>query len=215
MKIKGLQGLAAAAALAVAAVAGADSAVVQAGTLASSAGSVQVERNGQSTALPAGSEINAGDMIHVGGSSSAQLKTADSAVFELGSDTDFKIDSYSNPANAPGTAKYTLGKGVMRTVTGMIGKHKGDNYMVTAPEADIRVHGTDYSAQEGGGLLVIVYAGAVTVSNDTGQIEVTAGQYVFVGSRKGPLHWKNLDDINIEINIPIIIRLPPIPVSPS
>lgn len=220
--LNSLAGIALGCAALIAAAAAAADGATPAGTLASTAGSVQIQRNGQTSAAAAGSQVNSGDLVRVAGSSSAQIKTNDNAIFELGSDTDFQVTSYSYAGNgtvqesrAPGAAKYTLNRGTLRTVTGSIGKQRGDNYMVTAPEADIRVHGTDYSAQEGEGLLVIVYAGAVTVSNDTGSIEVSAGQYVFVGSRHSPLHWKNLDDINLEINIPIIIRLPPIPASPS
>lgn len=202
--------------------AGADSAATRAGTFDSVSGTVQVERGSDAVPAAKGSEVNAGDIASVGAGADAMLRTADNAVFELGSDTDFKIVDYAyagsgsaSESRAPGVAKYELKRGVVRTITGTIGKQRGDNYLLTATEADVRVHGTDYSAQRAKGLLVVVYSGSVTVSNDSGSIELAANEYVFVGARTSKLLKHQLGG-EIQFDIPFLIRVPsPIPVSPS
>ncbi len=207
--------------------ASAETGSAKAGTLDAVAGTVQITHNGQSQTAAAGSEVDSGDVINVGDGSSARLHMADNAVFELGASTEFAVTSYSyvgtgviGEARSPATAKYELKHGDLRTITGSIGKSRGDNYVVVAPEGQVRVHGTDFAMQEGKGLLVIDYAGSVTVGNDTGQIELSPGQFVFVASLHSPLHWKDLNDIvhDLDIDLPVLrIRLPiiPIPASPS
>jgi hypothetical protein len=218
MKIKGLGALAIGCAAFVAAADGAG----HAGTFDAVSGTVQVSSAVDPHAGQAGGTVDAGDTVAVGDGSSARLHMADGAVFEFGADTKFEVSDYKyagtgaiREARAPATAKYTLKDGTLRTITGSIGKEHGDNYMVAAEQADVHVHGTDYSMQESAGLLVVCYSGSVTVSNDTGAVELSAGQYVYVASRRHPMHWKSLAEINQEITVPTIIRLPPIPASPS
>lgn len=169
-----------------------------------------------------GGTIDAGDTVSIGSGSSSRLHMTDGAVFQFGADTKFEVADYKysgtgalHESRAPASAKYLLKDGALRTVTGSIGKERGDNYMIWAEQADVRVHGTDLGMQESGGLLVICYAGSITVSNDTGGVELSAGQYVYVASRHSPMHQQQLVDINTNITVPTIIRLPPIPSSPS
>lgn len=196
-------------------------AAAQAGAISDAAGTVQIQHDGQPEAASTGSAVASGDTVHVGDNSNAQLRMADNAMFELGSGTDFHIANYTysgsgatGEARTPASAKYQVDRGVLRTVTGTLGKQSGDSYMMTAPEADVKPHGTDFAIQVGNGLLVIVYSGSVTVSNDTGGVVVNAGQFIFVASRKSPLR---VGDVTLEVKVPVIIRLPPIPVpvSPS
>jgi hypothetical protein len=192
-----------------------------AGTFDAVSGTVQVSSDPQ--AGQTGGGVNAGDTVSMGDGASARLHMADGAIFELGSATKFEVADYKyagtgvmHESRAPAAAKYQLKDGAMRTVTGSIGKETGDNYVVTSDQADVHVHGTDYAMQEsGGGLLVICYTGSVTVSNDTGAVELSAGEYVYVASRRSPMHMESLVDLNTQITVPTIIRLPPIPTSPS
>jgi hypothetical protein len=193
-----------------------------AGTFDAVAGTVEVSNAIDPSQAAPGSTVDAGDLVHVADGSSARLHMADGAVFEFGANTKFQLSDYHyagtgviHESRAPAAAKYELKDGTLRTITGSIGKERGDSYMVTAAQADVHVHGTDYSMQESDGLLVICYAGSVTVSNDTGAVQVNSGQYVYVASRHSPLHLKSTTDIDTEITVPTIIRLPPIPTSPS
>jgi ferric-dicitrate binding protein FerR (iron transport regulator) len=201
--------------------AGAESAG-HAGTFDAVAGTVQVSNVVDPRPAATGSTLDSGDLVQTSDGSSARLHMADGALFELGAGTKFQVADYHyagtgamHESRAPATAKYDLKDGAVRTITGSIGKERGDNYMVTTEQADVRVHGTDYSMQESSGLLVICYAGSVTVSNDTGAVELSSGQYVYVASRRSPMHWKSLVDINTEVTVPTIIRLPPIPPIPT
>ncbi|HZR35118.1 MAG TPA: hypothetical protein VFA75_07060 [Nevskia sp.] len=191
----------------------------QAGSIADAAGTVQIQRGGQPQNAAAGSAVAAGDVVRVGDKANAQLRMADNAMFVLGSGTDFRIADYSyngsgslGEARPPASARYQLDRGVLRTVTGTLGKQSGDTYLMVAPEADVKPHGTDFALQVGNGLLVIVYNGSVTVSNDTGGIIVNAGQFIFVASRKSPLR---VGDVSMDVKVPIILNLPPLPGSAS
>lgn len=197
-------------------------AATPAGSLSSISGTVLVQRGGQPLPAANGSTIAAGDTVSVGGASSALMRTTDSALFQLSSDTQLRIANYAYAGSGavaetrgPAMANYQIDRGLVRTVTGAIGKQSGDRYMVRAPEADIRVHGTDYSVQVANGLLVIVYSGTVTVSNDTGSVDVKTGQSLYVASRSSRLAIQDESELVIPRVIPLpTIPLPP-PVSPS
>ncbi len=191
----------------------------QAGSIANADGTVQIQRGGQPQDAAAGSAVASGDVVHVGDKANAQLRMADNAMFELGSGTDFRIANYSyngsgtvGEARAPAVAKYQLDRGELRTVTGTLGKQSGDSYLMTAPEADVKPHGTDFALQVANGLLVIVYSGSVTVSNDTGGVVVDAGQFIFVASRNSPLR---VGDLSFDVKVPVLLQLPPLPVPAS
>ena len=90
----------------------------------------------------------------------------------------------------PGSATYSLVQGGLRTVTGSIGKGKGDTYLVRAGGTTITVQGSAYLAlicsgncgSFKNGLYVKGQTGIITVGNGKGAIKLHAGQNAYVAS---------------------------------
>jgi hypothetical protein len=182
---------------------------VTAGQLSDVKGHVQIKHNGALVAAGNGSAVESGDDIEVGSGSSATLNTADHGTFALIENSEFLIDKYAYNPGGASVAHYVLASGALRTTSGSIGKNAGDDYLMSAPEADVHIHGTDYQLDRPstGGLAVTVFSGVVSVSNSVGSIDIGSGQGVFVPSRSSKLVARLLKDLDRIITPPIIIHI--------
>ena len=186
-------------------------AVGVAGQVSDVVGNVQIEHAGAMTPAQEGGTLAAGDSLVVGVGSHAHFKTADGAVFSLMSDTRFTVAQYqfdpgTSGARPAASALYRVDHGVVRTTTGSIGKKAGDNYLMSTPDGDVRVHGTDYQVEVRDGLAVTVFQGLVTVSNETGAVSVSAGQLTYTAGRKYPLHVNLVIEVQPDSWPPVTIR---------
>jgi hypothetical protein len=182
---------------------------LQAGHLSEVKGNVQIKHNGSLVPAGNGSVVDSGDAIEVGSNSSATLNTEDHGLFALIENSEFVVDRYAyNPAG-PSVAHYVLARGALRTTSGNIGHNTGDDYLMSTPEADVHIHGTDYQLDRpaSGGLAVTVFSGVVSVTNDMGSVDVGSGQGVYVSGRKGSLVARLIKELDQIITPPIIISV--------
>lgn len=139
--------------------------------------------DGVARPLQKGSELNASDLIdtHNG---RVQLRFSDGGYMALAPHTQFKINRYQFNGSNDGKEEgfFSLVRGSLRTITGLIGKTRRDAYQLSTPTATIGIRGTEYSAEQTDGLKVSVAAGSVVVNNQTGSIVLNAGQTVFMSS---------------------------------
>ncbi|MGH8600596.1 MAG: FecR family protein, partial [Burkholderiales bacterium] len=86
--------------------------------------------DGKKRALIKGADVSSGDTISTGAGSWAQLHFADGATTGLQPNTEFRIDQYHFDGKADGTEKgfFSLVKGGLRTLTGLIGHVHHDKY---------------------------------------------------------------------------------------
>lgn len=131
--------------------------------------------------LVKGAEISNGDTIRTGDGGRAQVRFSDGALISLQPTTEFRIDSYEYSKQPTGQEKgfFSLLKGGMRTITGLIGRSNRDNYKVTTSVATIGIRGTEYTAGFNAGgdeLLVHTGEGLVEVCNSTGCVLLAAGE---------------------------------------
>ncbi len=132
-----------------------------------------------------GGEVQAGESIDTA-DGKVQMRFLDGATMALRSDTRFRVDQYrfveqGGKVGPESRSIFSLLKGGFRTITGLIGKHDTRQYRVDTVVATIGIRGTDYSAQlRPDGLSVSTHAGLVEVCNDTGCIQVAAGQAAMV-----------------------------------
>lgn len=166
------------------------------GKLIASVGTVAVVRDGQEAKLERGGIVRTGDFVKVATDSAAQIRMSDQSIIALGQSTEFRIGEYAFSAENPseGRAAFSLVKGALRTITGLIGQHARDRYAVKAGSvATIGIRGTHYRlrlcdndcASEGGvppanGLYGGVTEGLIGVTNDTGTDEFGPGEYFYV-----------------------------------
>lgn len=148
---------------------------------------VAVTASGGQRLLVKGSELQPGEMIRTSETGRAQLKFADGALMSLQPETEFRIDEYKydgKGGNPSDKSFFSLLKGGMRTISGLIGKANRDNYKVNTAVATIGIRGTEYSVAFTGGndgtLNLATGEGAVEVCNAGGCVIVSGGDSAVV-----------------------------------
>jgi hypothetical protein len=165
-----------------------------AGSLVQVSGYVVVARGEQMLPGTVGLTLQPGDTIQTGASGRAQVRMDDDSAFGVISGSTLKIERFERPrAGGVGSAVLSLMRGGFRTVTGLIGKMKGDAHEVRTPFATIGVRGTSYNAvicagpcttngKYRAGLYVKADHGVVVVKNAHGEVKLRAGEIAFAES---------------------------------
>ncbi len=138
--------------------------------------------------------VHAGDTVITAQQSSVQIMMGDGGLFALSADTQFKLDSFKFSDEEDGTENsfFTLNKGRLRTVTGLIGRSDRQSYRITTPAAVIGINGTDheivYRPVDTAGVLAGTYnkvnSGATSLTTDLGTVSVAPGQMGYSGSMR-------------------------------
>ena len=116
-----------------------------AGKVLVAVGDVSAVRNERTVTLKTGDEVRTGDTLRVGEASNMQVRFTDDGLVALKPNTIFRIDDYKFEHQAEkDTSVFSLVKGGMRTITGLIGKLSRNNYAVKTPTSTIGVRGTFY-----------------------------------------------------------------------
>ena len=156
--------------------------------------------------LAKGALIFSGDTINTDGTGRAQIRFTDGAYVSLQPQTQFRVDEYRYGGAADGQEKgfFSLLKGGLRTITGVIGHTNRDSYQVQTPVATIGIRGTEYLANLVNGLELSIGDGSIFVLNQSGKFVLEQGQSAFIA---------NQNTIPILTNNPP--SLPPAPVQES
>lgn len=130
--------------------------------------------------LAKGNEVTSGDTVMTG-DGRAQLVFSDGALVSLQPKTEFKIDEYRFNGRSDGEEKgfFSLIRGGLRTISGLIGKKNRGAYALRTEVATIGIRGTEYTAELDSGLKVSTQAGEVEVCNQGGCASVKPGETVF------------------------------------
>ena len=155
---------------------------------------------GASKVLSVKSEVNEGDLLTTETETYARVKFVDGAEIVLRPGTQLRVAAYSFQEAKPQSdnAFFSLLKGGLRAVTGILGKRSQDKVGFTTNTATIGIRGTHFGAllcsgdcanvattsgnAPADGLHVDVASGAVVVTNAAGQVLIGAGQFGFVPS---------------------------------
>ena len=130
-----------------------------------------------------GGELRSGETLDTG-DGRVQLRFSDGASMSLQPATRFRVDDYvfageKGKAAAGDRGFFSLLRGGFRTLTGLIGKERREQYRVNTALATIGIRGTSYAANiDESGLSVRTYFGRVAVCNQGGCVEVGAGEGV-------------------------------------
>src|SRR5262245_50766176 len=105
---------------------------------------------GKSRALAKGAQVEQGETIATN-NGRAQLRFTDGAYVSLQPQSEFRIDQYRFDGKQDGNEKgfFSLVKGGLRTITGLVGRNNKNNYQVTTSVATIGIRGTEYTIQYG------------------------------------------------------------------
>lgn len=153
---------------------------VAAGIVFSAGAASIVTPDGQRRPASRGGELLAGESIETGDDGRAQLRFRDGASMSLQPATRFRVDDFrfvGGKGSPEDKGFFTLLKGGFRTITGLIGKGRREQYQVGTTVATIGIRGTEYSANLGsGGLVVTTVSGLVEVCNAAGCVLVSPGE---------------------------------------
>ncbi|MDH4124119.1 MAG: FecR family protein [Gammaproteobacteria bacterium] len=175
-----------------------------AGMVSFASGDVSAERE-PAVALAKGDAVRSSDAVITGPASRAQLLMSDGARIAIRPDSRIVIDEYVYAAATSGAAAVSssddssvisLVKGGFRSITGAIGKDNPQNYEVRTAVGVLGIRGTNFAVLLCGncntapgvppgtvvpqGLYIMVDEGRIVFRNEVGEIEVGAGEFVFI-----------------------------------
>lgn len=156
--------------------------------------------DGTSKLLSIKSEVLEGDLLNTESETYARIKFTDGGEVVLRPGTQLKVENYSYNATKPESDNVVLNmfKGGLRAVTGLVGKRNREKVTFNTETATIGIRGTHFGAllcqnDCGGvpttrgapppnGLHVDVAAGAITMTNKGGTVQLNAGQFGYAAT---------------------------------
>lgn len=170
------------------------------GTITQLSGTLSARKDdGTVKILGRDSRVEAGDILSTEKDSYAQVRFTDGGSLTLKPNSQIKVESYTFEDKAPerDSMVFSLIKGGLRALTGLIGKRAGrqDAYRLNTTTATIGIRGTYFgvddvaSGEQSGlppGVYLVVFDGVVVAFNEAGFQAYQAGQYGFMGSLTTP-----------------------------
>lgn len=134
--------------------------------------------DGRTRPATRGAEIDTGDVVRTT-DGRVQIRMSDGAYISLQPNTEWGIKNYRFEGRTDGSesAIYSLIKGAMRTVTGLVGRVNRNRYQVGTPTATVGIRGTGGLIQvlPDGSTLVQGTSGIWFLANPSGSIDIPAG----------------------------------------
>jgi preprotein translocase subunit YajC len=150
-------------------------------------------------ALQVKSEVESGDTLSTAAGAYAVVRFIDNSELALKPGTTVKIDQFAFDEAKPEAdrAAYTLVKGGLRSITGLLGKRNKERFAMKTPSATIGIRGTtfflEYLTGKGDidaspglelGLHVHVSTGGISIVNGAGEFRYDTGQFGFIKDDK-------------------------------
>lgn len=169
------------------------------GTLTHLSGPVSVQTaDGKTMAATPGVKVVVGDTVITGASGYGRMEMTDGGEIVLRPDSQLKVEKYQYAKDQPAQDSFVFSvfKGGLRTVTGLIGKRGNrDAYAAQTPTATIGIRGTQYDMRVcqancgalADGTYLSVRFGALQAFNPQGSLGVAAGQVAFVPPQRAPV----------------------------
>ena len=179
-----------------------------AGTVMQLSGPLMARKaEGKVKILAVKSEVEQGDTLLTEKETYALIKLIDNSEITLKPNTSFVIEQFAYTAEQPDSdhAIFSLLKGGLRSVTGLLGKRNKERFEMKTPAATIGIRGTTFvasyepslapslptvsppvGAARAPGLYVQVLDGLIHVTNPAGTQNFAAGQFGFTPSFKQP-----------------------------
>lgn len=134
--------------------------------------------DGRARPLERGATLDSGDIVRTT-DGRVQIRMTDGSYISLQPNTEFGIKNYRFEGKTDGmeSAFYSLLRGAMRTVTGLVGRTNRSRYQVATPTATVGIRGTGGVIQvmQDGSTLVQGTSGIWFLSNSVGSIDIPAG----------------------------------------
>jgi hypothetical protein len=135
-----------------------------------------------------GNGVENGMIVTTGNKSRAVLQFQDGQIIALQSNSVFRVIEYKFDRSSleKSSIFFSLAKGGLRAVTGLIGDRRPMNWKLEMPVATAGIRGTDFLAVIYQGVYARVTSGEISLSNSAGTEIFPVGQTVYVGSAAAP-----------------------------
>ena len=112
------------------------------------AGDTVAIRGNQTVKLTFGTLVQDKDLLRTGAASNLQVRFIDESIVSMKEASELRIDEFQFSGKEDGKERgfFSLLKGGLRTVTGLIGRTNNANYKLSTTAATIGIRGTDYAA---------------------------------------------------------------------
>ncbi|SDF60080.1 MULTISPECIES: FecR domain-containing protein [unclassified Duganella] len=150
--------------------------------------------SGVAKPLQVKSEVESGDTLITAAGAYALVRFIDNSELTLKPSTTVVVDQFSFDGDKPqeDRAAFTLVKGGLRSVTGLLGKRSKERYAMRTPSATIGIRGTTFFleyltvAAPGlePGLHVHVSSGGISIVNGAGEFRYDPGQFGYIKDDK-------------------------------
>ena len=173
-----------------------------AGTVTHLSGTLSVARPDGQRLLAVNSPVREGDLLTTERETYARIKFTDGAEVVIRPNSQLQLARYQFDSNQPDRDNmlFSMLKGGMRAVTGLIGRRNRDRVGVTTPTATVGIRGTHFGLlfcqtgscagiQSAGGrplengLHADIASGSIIVTNNAGSLVINAGQFGFVADQ--------------------------------
>ena len=121
-----------------------------AGTVINLSGALLAKKaDGKIKVLGLKSEVEQGDTLMSEKNTYAQIKFIDNSEITLKPNTTFKVEAFAYEVGKPegDSASFSLVKGGLRSVTGLLGKRNKEKFSLKTPSATIGIRGTTFVAE--------------------------------------------------------------------
>jgi hypothetical protein len=153
-------------------------------------GEATITRDTQTLTPAIGSLLEQKDMIATGEDGRLQIVFQDNTVISLGKDSSFDIEEYFFDSQKPDETKASFGmtKGVLKAITGQVGKINPSKFTLKTKSASIGIRGTNFFVEilPSGDMLVTATEGSVVVMTPFGEVVLTQGQFTIVKPNEAP-----------------------------
>ncbi|HET9267841.1 MAG TPA: FecR family protein, partial [Vicinamibacterales bacterium] len=117
------------------------------GRVVLAAGDTSALRQGQVVKLALGTAVQDQDVLRTGAASNLQVRFEDDSYVSLREASELRVDQFKfTGGKGEESAVFSLLKGGLRAVTGLIGRQNHNDYKMNTPTATIGIRGTDYAA---------------------------------------------------------------------
>jgi len=150
---------------------------------------------GQAHGLQKGDVIHESDTVTTAPDASVQIKMRDGGYIVIRPDSRLKFDSFIYSGKEDGSERsfFSLLKGGIRAITGLIGHINKKSYRITTPDSTIGIRGTDHETvvvTAGSALATLaplgtynkVNRGETTITTNKGVVSVLPNQMGFAGA---------------------------------
>ena len=168
-------------------------------TISAIKGSATIEREAKTIEVLLGTKLMQKDIIKTKDNSKLQIIFKDETIISIGKNSRFSIEEYLFEEDKTPIAKFNILQGVMKTITGKIGKIAPHKFTVKAKTSTIGIRGTNFvvTVKDNGSYQAYCTYGAISVTLN-GEVHIVKKGFVINISVDGKVELKKFSPKDLQ-----------------